>query len=341
MMKNAHRKEVKTTAMTEPDPVDGLRTGMRAVVRRRIEHGVTDALGDIEAIDADTISVRTRLGLVVIPRDVVTAAKEVPPRSTRRGAPHLAISMDDLERIMVEGWPPVERAELGDWILRAGAGFTGRANSVLPLGNPGLPLSVAVDHCESWYDERGLRRQFALFGPAGFAVDDDPLGQELLRRGYEPFNNTLVLTAATATLPPEAPHRTLAPVRFESTMSPSWWEARNAWKGRPGVATADARAVMTGSPEQLFASLEMGGAHVGIARVAFSQAWAGVFSLHVAPEHRRSGVAGQLMAAIADAARARGIRSMYLQVFQANSPARSLYERLDFSTHHEYRYLGG
>src|SRR6185436_4905469 len=98
--------------MTDPDPVDGLRPGMRAVVRRRIEGGVTDALGDVVAVDADTISVRTRQGVEVIDRAIVTAAKEVPPRSTRRGAPHLDISMDDLERVMVDGWPPLERAEI-------------------------------------------------------------------------------------------------------------------------------------------------------------------------------------------------------------------------------------
>jgi len=168
--------------MTESDPVDGLRPGIRAVVRHRIEHGLTDALGDVVALDADTVSVRTRRGVEVIDRAAVVAAKEVPPRSTRRGAPHLAISMDDLERVMVEGWPPLERAELGGWLLRAAAGFTGRANSVLPLGDPGMPLSEAVDHCESWYDERGLRRLFSLFGPEGFAVDDDPLGRHLLGR---------------------------------------------------------------------------------------------------------------------------------------------------------------
>src|SRR5476649_1245587 len=177
--------------MTDSDPVEGLRPGMRAVVRRRIEHGVTDALGDVVAIDDDTVSVQTRLGLVVIERVAVVAAKEVPPRTSRRGAPHLAISMEDLERIMVDGWRPLEVTELGGWLPRASAGFTGRGNSVLPLGNPGVPLSAAIDCCESWYDERGLRRLFALFGPAGFAVDDDPLGRELLERAYEPFNNTV------------------------------------------------------------------------------------------------------------------------------------------------------
>lgn len=329
--------------MTDSDPVDGLRPGMRAVVRRRIEHGVTDALGDVVAMDADTISVQTRLGLVVIQRAIVVAAKEVPPRTPRRGARHLAISMDDLERIMVAGWQPVERAELGGWVLRAAAGFTGRANSVLPLGNPGMPLSEAVDRCETWYDERGLRRLFALFGPAGFAVGDDPLGRELLGRGYTPFNNTSVLTIATGAMPQEVPHASGARVQLESGPSPRWWDAWAGWDGgsdHDNDGSSAARAVLTGSAEQLFASLEVDGAVVGVARVTFAQAWAGVFALHVAPEHRRTGVAVQLMSAVADAAHARGIRFIYLQVQQASLPARGLYERLGFSVHHEYCYLG-
>jgi len=329
--------------MTDSDPVDELRPGMRAVVRQRIEHGVTDAVGDLVAMDADTVSIRTRRGLVVIERAAVVAAKEVPPRPSRRGASHLAISMHDLEQIMVEGWPPIERAELGGWLLRAAAGFTGRANSVLPLGDPGVPLSEAVDRCESWYDERGLRRLFSLFGPTGFAVTDDPLGRELLGRDYKPLNNTEVLTTATRTLPPEIPHTSGARVLLESALSTPWWEAFEHHGGpdHTDATPAGARAVLSGSADQLFASLKEGGAVIGVARVAFAHTWAGVSALHVAQDHRRAGVAVQLISALADASRARGIRSMYLQVTQRNSPARSLFQRLGFSTHHEYRYLGG
>jgi GNAT superfamily N-acetyltransferase len=329
--------------MTDPDPVDGLRTGMRAVVRRRIEHGVTDALGDIVAMDAGTVTVRTRLGVQVIDRAAVVAAKEVPPRASRRGAPHLAISMHDLERVMVEGWPPLERDQLGGWMLRAGAGFTYRANSVLPLGDPGVSLSEAVDHCERWSDQRGLRHLFALFGPEGFAADEDPLGRELLRRTYEPFNDTLVMTAATRALPAELPHPCGARVRLESAPSPQWWNTWAAQSGHAGRSEQErvARSVMSGSPDQMFASLEVDRSVIGLARVAFAAGWAGVFGLHVAPEHRRTGVAIQLMGALADASRARGIRSMYLQVLRASTPARGLYEGLGFRTHHEYRYLGG
>jgi ribosomal protein S18 acetylase RimI-like enzyme len=245
---------------------------------------------------------------------------------------------------MVEGWPPLERAELGDWLLRAGDGFTGRANSVLPLGDPGVPLSRAVDHCERWSDQRGLRHLFALFGPEGFTVTEDPLGRELLERSYEPFNDTLVMTAATGTLTLELPHASGAHVQLEPAPSPQWWDAWAALSGHTDQVDAfrtTALAVMTGSPDQLFASLEFDGAVIAVARVAFAAGWAGVFSLHVAPEQQRTGVALQVMSALGDASRARGLRSMYLQVLEASVPARGLYERLGFSTHHQYRYLGG
>ena len=310
---------------------------MRAVVRKRIEHGVTDALGDVVAIDAETVSVRTRLGVVVIDRAAVVAAKEVPPRSTRRGAPHLAISMDDLERIMVEGWQPIERAELGGWLFRAAAGFTGRANSVLPLGDPGVPLSAAVDRCESWYDERGLQRLFSLFGPAGFTVDDDPLGRELLGRAYQPFKNTMVLTAATRALPPEITHPTGARVRLEPELSPAWWDA---WADQDGTTPPVARSLLTGSPDQLVASLEVDGEVVGVARLALAHMWAGVSALHVVPKHQRTAVARALVSALGDELRVRGIRSVYAQVARSNSPSMRLFEGLGFSIHHEYLYLG-
>jgi N-acetylglutamate synthase len=345
--------------MTDRDPIDGLVPGIRAVVRHRIEHGVpgvpgvtgvhgvTDALGELVAITAETVSIRTRRGVEVIERIAVVAAKEIPPKPSRRGAPHMAVSLDDLEQIMVEGWPPVERAALGDWLLRASDGFTGRANSVLPLGNPGMPLSEAVDYAESWYDERGLRRLFCVFGPEGFVVADDPLGRELLKRSYQPFNRTVVLTSAARSLPSDIPSAGKAAgpqMRVEPALSQPWLDAYTdpAWGGHSSAITTPsaARAVLSGSPDQLFASLVSDGAVIGVARVAFAQAWAGLFALRVAPEHRRRGVAGRLTGALADAARARGIRPIYLQVETTNSPALSLFGGLGFSTHHEYCYLG-
>lgn len=56
--------------------------GTRLVVRYRLhgeEHGATDAVGELVAIDAATCTVATRRGEVVIPIADIVAAKRVPP----------------------------------------------------------------------------------------------------------------------------------------------------------------------------------------------------------------------------------------------------------------------
>ena len=329
--------------MTSPDPLARLTVGMRAVVRHRVDGGLSDALGQVVALDADTITVETRRGPQVIARSDVTLAKEVPPRASRRGAPHRAISVDDLQLAMVDGWSPAERDRLGDWVLRAAGGFTGRANSVLPIGDPGLPLDEAVARCESWYAARGLPSQFCLTGPVGFDSREDPLGALLLARGYRPSPLVDVMTGsaqdvalAAEAVSPTAPPGGPIEVTIEASLSERWFEAYQRQRPEAGDS---ARSVLTGSPEQLFGGIEVDGRLAAVARVAFAHAWAGVFAVEVEPSQRRRGLATVLTGALAREARARGIRSLYLQVSDANAAAVSAYEALGFSTHHTYVYL--
>ncbi|BAS09995.1 hypothetical protein AHiyo4_34170 [Arthrobacter sp. Hiyo4] len=60
--------------------------GTRIVVRYRIDGGLTDVLGFLVTTDDGGCTVRTRQADVVIPLDLVVAAKEVPPAPERRPA---------------------------------------------------------------------------------------------------------------------------------------------------------------------------------------------------------------------------------------------------------------
>ncbi len=55
-------------------------------MRRRLDDGFTDSLGDLVAVDATTCTVRTRRGDDVVVLADVTAAKPVPPPPPRRAS---------------------------------------------------------------------------------------------------------------------------------------------------------------------------------------------------------------------------------------------------------------
>ncbi|MFJ6001232.1 hypothetical protein [Arthrobacter sp. NPDC092385] len=56
----------------------------RVVVRRRLDDGFTDSLGDLVALDRVTCTIRTRKGDDVVLLADITAAKPVPPAPPRR-----------------------------------------------------------------------------------------------------------------------------------------------------------------------------------------------------------------------------------------------------------------
>ena len=101
-----------------------------------------------------------------------------------------------LERAAAVHWQAAETTTLGGWLLRADSGFTGRANSALPLGDPGMPLARAFDQVEAWYRGRGLPPMIAIPGPVG-AVGG-PMDALLAARGWQLRSGPAVVMTADA-----------------------------------------------------------------------------------------------------------------------------------------------
>jgi len=339
-------------AMDAPEvrPDRDPRVGSRVVVRHRLDRPdprtgatLTDVVGDLVADDDGILVVRTRRGEVRVPRAEVTALKEVPPSPSRREKPHRALSVEDLQRVMVGAWPAMETARLGDWVLRASRGFTQRANSVVTAGSPGLPVPAALDAVERWYAARALPANLTLAGPVGFDPADDAVGVEALRRGYVARVQTLTLTAPTrliADLPPAqrfGGHLRVGDpqeVELGGELTDEWFTAYRAYRE---VDDEAARAILTGSPAQVFATVrDDDGTVVGIGRLGLAAAWGGIAAMWVAPAARRRGIATGMMAALARAADRAGAASLHLQTDTDNTSALALYERHGFERHHAY-----
>jgi ribosomal protein S18 acetylase RimI-like enzyme len=327
-----------------PPGTDVPPVGTRLVVRHRLAvpdpltgATLTDVVGDLVHVDADHLLVRTRRGEVAVERGSVTALKELPPRPSRRGAPHLALSVEDLERVMVGAWPAVESEHLGDWLLRASSGFTHRANSVMTAGDPGRPLEDAVRAVEEWYGARGLPPMLTLATPVGAGLEGDPLGVLLLARGYRPRVPTTAFTAAVDTVRSATPEAADgAVVSLSPDLDDAWFAAYRSYREAP---EEPARAVLTGSPAQVFATARDAEGVVGIGRLGVAATWGGVAAMWVAPRARRRGIGAALLRRLADDAAARGIRSLHLQTDTDNPAAQGLYRRAGFVAHHEYTTL--
>ena len=77
----------------------------------------------------------------MIDRSSILLARRAP--AAAGGPPPDRVSDVDLERRSLAGWLAYSEP-LGEWTLRSGGGFTGRANSCHAIGDPGMPVSAAA-----------------------------------------------------------------------------------------------------------------------------------------------------------------------------------------------------
>ncbi|MFN2559955.1 MAG: GNAT family N-acetyltransferase, partial [Jatrophihabitans sp.] len=76
-------------------------------------------------------------------------------------------------------------------------------------------------------------------------------------------------------------------------------------------------------------------------RGAVDDGWLGIMAVEVAPDYRRRGLAGVLMAGLWNwGATAHDASRSYLSVLADNVPAVALYEAVGYWVHHEYHYRG-
>jgi ribosomal protein S18 acetylase RimI-like enzyme len=244
----------------------------------------------------------------------------------------MALSIGELETIAARGWRAPEQEWLGGWLLRAAQGFTGRANSALAAGDPGIPLAEAIQGVRRWYAQRDLPPMVAVpypLGRPGDSATDRLLGQQGWGIRADP---AVVMTAPAAEV---AQARPVERVDLDPEPGQAWLDHYH-YRGQrlPPIA----RQLLVSAPFQAFASIRRDGGIVAIGRVAVAAGWGGLTAVEVHPGHRRTGLATAITAALAGAAAAHGAASLYLQVTQGNQAARGLYERLGFTEHHGYHY---
>ncbi|WP_413103140.1 GNAT family N-acetyltransferase [Streptomyces sp. Inha503] len=322
------RLEVRIT----PDDV-GKRVSVRLLTEDR-EPGATftDVVGVLTSWTEGTLSITRRTGEPVrIAESSLVAGKVVPAAPARRRGP--ATSAPELDRVAARAWPPVTSEPLGEWTLRASGGFTRRANSVLPLGDPGMGLDAALRRVTEWYAARELPAYIQV--STGAEGTQELLAAELESRGWIREVSSLMEIAALA--PIGDLDADTSAVTLSARLDDAWLTRYQRSSGEP---SPEARTVLSGGPSVWFATIaaEEGGAPAAIGRCVVDGRWAGFTAVEVAPERRRQGLAKAVMTALARKALDEGASAAYLQVETDNGGAHALYEGMGFTVHHSYHH---
>jgi GNAT superfamily N-acetyltransferase len=305
--------------------------GLRVVVRRRVDGGLTDVVGHLLAYDERAVSVLRPSGEVVdVEPAAVTAAKVVPTAPTRPGWTVPQLSAAELQRVCWAGWPARDVEMLGEWALRAHDGVTGRANSAMTVGDPGRPVAGALGEVEAWYAARGL--------PALVQTPlADPVDVQLRGLGWRQLHVTIVQVAPVGPVLSRLPSGEPGGLRSVVAAEPS-----TDWLSLMHDLDPERReshlAILTGPDRVGFVTTYDGDEPVGIGRVSIEGTWAGVTSVDVAPGRRRSGIGTVVMRELLAWAGDKGAVASYLQVRALNAAALRLYAALGYVTHHPYGY---
>lgn len=321
--------------------------GRRVVVRRALgpDNGppFRDTLGDLIALDDDAAAVETRSGVVLVPMKEVVLARLVQPSA----ADQLA-----LEAVAARGWQAgtVEVSTDG-WLLRADAGWTSRANSVLALRTPRRPLTEALAEVDAFYARHRLPTCIAVPRPAGAALDS-----ALARLGWREHSAADVLVTRldlfqdrTGSTGPSVAAGEVAAgqadvgrlvgydLEVATEPSPQWLRAG---RYRGGSLPDGAAALLRRHDRAFFASIhDRSNVPVAVARGVVDDDWLGVTVLAVDEAHRRRGLGTALLRTLAQRAVTAGATRAYLQVGTDNGTAAQMYASLGWHRHHSYVYL--
>ncbi|MEV4005218.1 GNAT family N-acetyltransferase [Actinomadura sp. NPDC049753] len=227
-----------------------------------------------------------------------------------------------MDELVAEAWPAPFAQDIGGWLLRHADGVTKRANSVLPLDDPG-DVDQAIGRAERFYAGLGL--------PAVFLMDaqarPEGLDGVLERRGYELVEPTIAMTADLS-----GPYER-AGVEVMDAPSREWLDRWWSVDGR-----YDHQLPMA---EKILAGVSAGYAGVdglAVGRGVVQGKWLGVYAMAVAPDARRRGLGRRVLRALLGWGSERGCERAYLVVVERNAAARALYESEGFVSAAAYHY---
>ncbi|MHC3004484.1 N-acetylglutamate synthase, CG3035 family [Gordonia sp. GN26] len=284
--------------------------------------------------DTDPLRLERDGEVVSIPAAAITSVKLLSATPVRNK------EIRALEGVAARSWPGVETAWIAGWFVRAGHGFTRRANSAIPLDMSAHPDATTLARITQWYADRDLPPLLAL---------PERLLKAATVGGTEDIE-VQMLTSAVAPLTERLTESRSDAVHLADQPDTDWLAAYTGHRAGDDTdldhADAVRQVVTAGDGPPVFATIPDTGssAAVAIGRGVVTESpdgrrWLGLSALWTDPERRRTGLSSQVLAELVAWGAEHGADRAYLQVETTNRLAGAWYRRLGFGLHHSYRYV--
>ncbi|MET3494017.1 GNAT family N-acetyltransferase [Variovorax boronicumulans] len=239
--------------------------------------------------------------------------------------------VEAIERATIAAVAPEATEELDGWLLPFDGGTVKRAKSAVPLHRSAVEPGT-VDRIEDRYDSRHVVPSFRLPDAPCF----DSLRAELERRHYMADSPTCVQVGTVRQMRLIVA-KGVALADVDRTPDDAW-AALFLGEGFDPVDGAYRVRALARAKGSLYASVRENGRTVAAGAMAFGHGWASVHGMRTDKAHRGRGLAGLVLAGLAQAASNKGLERVFLQVDAQNHPALSLYHRAGFETRWQYCY---
>ncbi|WP_189523290.1 GNAT family N-acetyltransferase [Nostoc sp. PA-18-2419] len=229
----------------------------------------------------------------------------------------------------MKAWPAFETINYHGWVMRFADGYTKRANSVTVLDEIGLNIEEKIAYCESEYQ---ARKQNPIFRLLSF-TNPEILDKKLAARGYQLIEPSLVMSMRLS-------ERSLniLPAIYQENLN-DWLVAYYNLKASGQQPSTIHRMILTAmKSETLFVLCKQNDEIVACGIGILESGYLGIFDLVTNPMQRRRGYATAIIRGLLEWGINKGANFSYIQVVQANIPARNLYEKLGYKPIYKYWY---
>lgn len=229
-----------------------------------------------------------------------------------------------IETIAAHAWPAEVVEEYGSWLLRANRGVTKRANSVLMVG--AIPTSNWLTEIEAFYKEKNI--------PACFYITESTPQQadvQLQEANYEKTTELAIMAIQTNMLISHVIENPELHVVILDQVTTEWIDAFIRLEGHDEKNRSAFTTIFEGIRlAKGFLAIYLQDEIVAVATIAAESAWGYISNVVVSEQHRRKGIASQLLLHLAEWAHKHDTENLFMQVLTNNEPALQLYEKLGF-----------